>query len=204
MKVDHKKEILTYSAWRGKYTIVTVAPARFLMIDGSGDPNTATAYSDAIATLFPVSYALKFHSRSHLDRDYVVMPLEARWWSDDMATFTSARDKSRWRWTAMIMVPEWLTDADVEQARADVVAKGGAPQLDALRVEELDEGLCVQTLHVGPYDDEGPLLADLHDRFIPEHGLELTGVHHEIYLSDARRTAPEKLKTILRQPVSRR
>ena len=203
MKVDLKKQMATYDAPRGRFEIMTVPPMRYLAIDGHGDPNTAQAYADALACLYPVAYALKFLSKRELDRDYVVMPLEALWWSDDMATFTTARDKSRWRWTAMILVPDWIDDARVEAAVQAVRMKGGAPAIEELRVEALDEGLCVQTLHVGPYDAEGPVLEAMHDDFIPANGLRMTGRHHEIYLGDPRRTAPEKLRTILRQPVER-
>lgn len=201
MKVDLKKQIPVYSAPRDGFETVTVPPMRYLAVDGAGDPNTAQSYADALATLYPVAYALKFLSKRELDRDYVVMPLEALWWAEDMAAFTAARDKSRWRWTAMILVPEWLTDEHLGTAIERARAKGDAPSLQALRVETLDEGLCVQILHIGSYDDEGPVLARLHDQFIPAHGLRMSGRHHEIYLSDPRRAAPEKLRTILRQPV---
>ena len=173
------------------------------MIDGHGDPNTSDEYRRALETLYPVAYALKFLSKKELDRDYVVMPLEALWWADDMDAFTAARDKSQWDWTVMIVTPDWLSDEHFEAARDTVRRKGGAPALDALRLEALDEGLAVQTLHLGPYDDEGPVLDAMHHDFIPAHSLRMTGRHHEIYLSDARRTAPEKLRTILRQPVVR-
>lgn len=203
MKIDLKKELGLYAPRRGRFEVVTVPPLRYLMIDGHGDPNTSEQYRDALQTIFPLAYALKFLSKRELDRDYTVMPLEALWWAEDMASFTTARDKSQWDWTALNLIPDWITDDHVEQARAAVRSRGGAPALDALRVETLDEGLCVQTLHVGSYDDEAPVLAELHDVFIPESGLTMTGRHHEIYLSDARRTAPEKLRTILRQPVAR-
>lgn len=203
MKIDLKKELGLYAPRRGRFELVTVPPLRYLMIDGHGDPNTSEQYRDALQTIFPLAYALKFLSKRELDRDYTVMPLEALWWAEDMASFTTARDKSQWDWTALNLIPDWITDDHVEQARAAVRSRGGAPVLDALRAETLDEGLCVQTLHVGSYDDEAPVLAELHDVFIPESGLTMTGRHHEIYLSDARRTAPEKLRTILRQPVTR-
>ena len=119
------------------------------------------------------------------------MPLEALWWSDDMEAFTTGRDKSRWDWTVMILVPDWLTRDHVAAAKAAVEPNGNTA-LGALRFETLDEGLAVQTLDVGPYDDEAPVLADLHDDFIPANGLRMTGRHHEIYLSDPRRAAPEK------------
>jgi hypothetical protein len=199
-KVDLKKEIASYAARRGEFTVIDVPPLRYLMIDGRGDPNTASAYADAIATLYPVAYALKFASKRRSERDYVVPPLEAMWWADDMTAFTTRRDKDRWSWTAMILVPCWLGEDDVAQARETVAEK--APALDALRFDELGEGRCVQTLHVGPYDEEAPVLEELHERFLPARGLRMTGRHHEIYLSDARRTAPEKLRTILRQPVA--
>ena len=201
MKVDPKRQISTYTAPRGAFEIVTVPPMRYLMIDGHGDPNERGQYEDALTTLYPVAYNLKFLSKRELDRDYVVPPLEALWWGDDMAAFTTARDKSRWDWTVLSLVPDWIEDAHVDEARATVAGTGGAPRLDVLRVQRLDEGRCVQTLHVGPYDAEGPVLERMHDEFIPAHGLRLTGRHHEIYLSDPRRAAPEKLRTILRQPV---
>lgn len=139
-------------------------------------------------------------SKRELDRDYVVPPLEGLWWAADPELFTTRRDKSAWQWTLMILVPEWLSADHVDRAREAAGATGVDGARD-VRFETLDEGLSVQTLHVGSYDDEAPVLAELHDRVIPERGLRMTGRHHEIYLSDARRTAPEKLRTILRQPV---
>lgn len=202
MKIDLKKQIPSYTAPRGRFEIVTVPPLTFLMIDGRGDPNASAAYADALATLFPIAYALKFFSKRELDRDYTVMPLEALWWADDMDTFTTARDKSQWSWTLMNLVPDWITVEHVDIARQAVRKKGGAPVLDMLRLKMLDEGQVVQILHIGSYDDEAPVLNELHSEFIPAHSLRMTGRHHEIYLSDPRRTASDKLKTILRQPVS--
>jgi len=197
MKTDLKKQIASYRARRGVFDIVEVPPLRYLMIDGHGDPNSQP-YADAVSTLFPIAYRLKFMSKNELDRDYVVMPLEAQWWSENMAAFTSDRDKSRWDWTAMMLVPDWITEDQLQQARATAA---GAPALDRLRLETLAEGRCVQTLHLGPFDEEGPILEQLHSEFIPAQGLRMTGRHHEIYLSDIRRTDPSKLRTILRQPV---
>ena len=201
MKVDFKAEIATYAARRGTFAVVTVPPMQMLMIDGHGDPNTSAAYRDALATIFPVAYRLKFLSRGDLGRDYTVMPLEALWWSDDMDAFTRARDKSRWRWTLLNMVPGWITSDHLATASDAVARKAGAPLLDAVRLERFDEGLSVQTLHVGSYDDEAPVLDAMHHEFIPAQSLRMTGRHHEIYLSDARRTPAHKLRTILRQPV---
>ncbi|WP_311212532.1 MULTISPECIES: GyrI-like domain-containing protein [unclassified Arthrobacter] len=201
MKSDFKKEIRTYSARHGEFSVVTVPTLQFLMIDGHGNPGTAQAYKDALTTLYPVAYKLKFFSKNELGKDYGVMPLEGLWWADDMESFTSARDKSRWDWTLMNMVPDWITPEHFDAAREVVAQKGEAPALDALRLEPLEEGMSVQTLHVGPYDAEGPVLEEMHSSFIPGNSLAMTGKHHEIYLGDVRRTAPEKLKTILRQPV---
>lgn len=202
-KVDLKKQLPTYTARRGRFDLVEVPPLTYLAVDGHGDPNVAPAYTAAVSSLYPLAYALKFLSRTQLGRDYTVMPLEGLWWSSDMDAFTSDRDKSRWDWTLLVLTPDWLTAEHVETARETVARKGGAPRLDEVRLERLEEGLCVQTLHVGPYDAEGPVLDALHHEFVPAHGLHLTGKHHEIYLGDARRTAPERLRTILRQPVTR-
>ncbi|MGR0161398.1 GyrI-like domain-containing protein [Paenarthrobacter nitroguajacolicus] len=201
MKIDFKKQIPSYTAKHGQFAVVTVPTLQFLMIDGHGDPNSAQSYRDALATLYPVAYKLKFFSKTELAQDYTVVPLEALWWSDDMESFTSARDKSRWDWTLMNMVPDWITQDHLGIAVEGIAKKGDAPLLEALRLEPLNEGLCVQTLHIGPYDQEGPVLEEMHNKFIPGKSLLMTGRHHEIYLGDPRRTAPEKLKTILRQPV---
>jgi hypothetical protein len=201
MKVDLKNDIASYRARVGTFSVVDVPPLRYLAVDGAGDPNTAAAYGEAVSTIFAVAYRLKFFSKRELDRDYVVMPLEALWWSDDMATFTAGRDKTRWSWTALNLIPEWIAEDQVARALSEADA-ASVPAGSHLRLETLAEGRCVQTLHVGPYDAEGPALAEMHDEFIPSRGLRMTGRHHEIYLSDVRRTAPAKLRTILRQPVA--
>lgn len=201
-KVDFKS-LDAYQARVGEVRTLDVPPLQYLAIDGHGDPNSSEEYAGALAALYPVAYTLKFASRRELGRDYVVMPLEGLWWADDMAAFTVARDKSRWSWTLLIMAPDWVDDAMRARAVAQVAAKGDPPQrLVDLRLQRLAEGRCVQTLHVGPYDDEGPVLARLHDEVLPAQGLRPTGRHHEIYLSDPSRTAPERLRTILRQPVA--
>jgi hypothetical protein len=203
VKTDFKKTLDCYRARAGEFRVVEVPRLQYLMVDGHGDPNTAPEYADALAALYPVAYKLKFASRHDLDRDYVVPPLEALWWASDMAAFTTARDKSRWDWTAMLMVPDWITSQMVDDAVAKVAAQGRAARLAELRLQALDEGTSVQTLHVGPYDAETETLADLHHEFIPGRGLRMTGRHHEIYLSDPRRVDPARLRTILRQPVER-
>lgn len=177
---------------------------QYLMVDGHGDPNTAPAYAAAVEMLYPLAYTVKFASKRDLERDYVVPPLEALWWADDMSSFTAARDKSAWHWTVMLMTPDWITPDLVYRAIQTVATKHPDKAFTDARLATLDEGTCVQTLHIGAYDDEAATLAAMHDRFIPENGLRMTGHHHEIYLSDPRRVASEKLRTILRQPVEPR
>lgn len=201
-KIDFKKTLDSYRAARGRFRILDLPDMQYLMIDGHGDPNTSAAYADALAALYPVAYKLKFLSKRELDRDYVVPPLEGLWWADDMDAFTVARDKSRWDWTMMLMVPEWIDGDLFATAVEQAGAKDRPARLDDVRLEALAEGQCVQTLHVGSFDDEGPVLERLHDEFIPDNGLRVTGKHHEVYLSDARRVARDKLRTILRQPVT--
>ena len=198
---DFKKELKhLYRPSAKEFVVVDVPPMKFLMIDGHGDPNTAQEYQDAVEALYAVSYKLKFVSKKELGKDYVVPPLEGLWWAEDMETFTTARDKSAWDWTMMIMQPEWITQEMVEEA-VKQVEKKGLPALSKLRLETYREGLAVQILHIGSYDDEGPTMAKLHNEFIPANGYQEAGKHHEIYLSDPRKVAPEKLKTVLRQPV---
>lgn len=201
-KTDFKRTLDAYQARRGKFRLVDVPTMQYLMIDGRGDPNTSPDFDRAVRALYPVAYKLKFASKRDLDQDYVVPPLEGLWWADDMDAFTAARDKSRWDWTMMIMTPDWIDHAMFASA-VERAGAGNRPQgLDDVRLETLHEGRCVQTLHVGPFDDEAAVLAQLHEEFVPDNELRLTGKHHEIYLTDFRRTAPDRLRTILRQPVA--
>ena len=200
-KIDFKKTLDSYQAKRGVFRLVEVPPLHYLMIDGHGDPNTSPAFAEAIETLYPIAYKLKFASKQGLGRDYVVPPLEGLWWADDMDAFSN-RDKSQWDWTLLLLVPDWIDQAMVDAAVEQVAAKDPPARLGDVRFDLLDEGLCVQTLHIGSFDDEGPVLQKLHEEFIPNQGLTPTGHHHEIYFSDFRRTAPDKLRTLLRQPVA--
>lgn len=201
-KVDFRRLLDSYRARRGEFRLLTVPPRTYLMIDGLGDPNTSAEFAAAVGALYPVAYALKFASRKQVARDYAMPPLEGLWWAEDMDAFTSSRDKTRWRWTLMILTPEWATENLVSGA-VDALGKRKEPpaRLADVRWEALDEGLCVQTLHVGSFDDEADVLRHMHDVVIAGQRLELTGTHHEIYLSDARRVAPDRRRTILRQPV---
>ncbi|GAA1754248.1 GyrI-like domain-containing protein [Streptomonospora arabica] len=200
-KTDFKQSLDAYQAKRGRFRIVDVPDTQYLMINGHGDPNTSPAFAEAVGALYPVAYKLKFASKRDLGRDYVVMPLEGLWWAGDMDSFTTSRDKSRWDWTLMIMVPDWI-DRRMFAAAVEQAGAGNHPaRLGDVRLESLSEGRCVQTLHVGSFDDEADVLARMHHEFIPDNGLRMAGTHHEIYLSDLRKAAPEKLRTILRQPV---
>ena len=191
-----------YAPKRNDFAIVDVPTLAFLMVDGHGDPNTATAYREAVEALFATSYAVRALAKARLERVHTVGPLEGLWSAADMDTFRT-RDKSAWDWTMMIVQPEWITAEMVDEALAAARRKADRPGLEYVRFEEYAEGRSVQILHVGSYDDEAPTLARLHAQFLPAHGLVPTGRHHEIYLSDARRTEPARLRTILRQPIRR-
>ena len=199
-KLDLKRELPCYRAQRDAPQLVDVPDLQYLMIDGHGDPNTPT-YIAAVSALYPVAYALKFASKRG-GRDHVVMPLEGLWWAEDMGAFTTRRDKTRWAWTLLIMVPDWITTEAFGAAVGQVGAGRRSERLADVRLETLSEGRCVQALHVGSYDDEAPLLRHMHDEFIPAHGLRRVGRHHEIYLGDHRRVEPARRRTILRQPVT--
>ncbi|WP_375173982.1 GyrI-like domain-containing protein [Pseudooceanicola sp.] len=197
-KLDVKKtEKPLYSGRNGTWEEITVPPMTYLTATGQGDPG-GEVFAAAVEALYSHAYPLKFESKA-AGQDYVVPPLEALWWADDPADFV-AGNRARWQWKAMVRVPVPVTEAMLSAARAKAAKKLGdaAPEV---RLEEIDEGLCLQCLHVGPYADEAPVLARLHDEIMPSRGLTFGQPHHEIYLGDPRRTAPEKLRTLLRQPV---
>lgn len=197
---DIKKELKPFYAPRNtEWEIVDVPPARYLGVDGAGDPNTEQSYKDAVEALYSVAYTIKFAQKDR-DRPFTVGPLEGLWWAADPAAFVK-RDKASWSWTMLISQPPWITQADIDDAKRAALAKKKLPTIDRVRVVELAEGPSAQLLHTGSYDDEAPKLADLHGRFFAEYGLDFNGLHHEIYLSDSRRTQPAKLKTVVRQPV---
>ena len=199
-KTDFKKEWKhLYRPSAKEFVVVDVPPMNFLMIDGHGDPNTAQEYQDAVEALYGVAYKLKFMSKKEKGMDYIVPPMEGLWWVENMEEFTT-ESKSAWDWTMMIMQPEWITQEMFEEALKQVEKKKNPPALSRLRLAVYHEGLAVQIMHIGPYDAEAPTIARMHT-FIDENGYEPAGKHHEIYLGDPRKVAPEKLKTVLRQPV---
>lgn len=200
-KIDYRRELKElYAPPKDAPVIVDVPEMTFLMVDGSGDPNTAEAYRQAVEALFAVSYAIKFAVKQGRRVDYGVMPLEGLWWVEDMSTFT-VDDKSAWSWTAMSMQPVEIDEGLVREAVSSAVGKKALPAAARLRLERFREGAAAQVMHIGPYAEEKPTIDRLHS-FIAGEGYQRTGKHHEIYLTDARRTAPEKLKTIIRQPIA--
>ncbi len=180
---------------------VDVPPLRFLMIDRHGDPDTSPAYAEAVEALFSVSYTARFMlKRGTSGIDYAVMPLEGLWWADDHAVF-AANDRARWHWTMMILQPDFVEAGVLAAAMAQVRERKGLAAVERLRVEVFSEGRCAQVLHVGPFTDEGPTIERVH-AFIAGRGARLAGKHHEIYLSDVRRAAPSKWRTVIRQPMA--
>ncbi|WP_369138310.1 GyrI-like domain-containing protein [Modestobacter versicolor] len=189
-----------YAPRPGRFDLVDVPEMGFLAVDGHGDPNTSAAYREAVEALYVTSYAVRAVVREALGRVHTVAPLEGLWSAADWTVFRT-REKAAWDWTMMIGQPDWVTAATVDEALARDRARQ-LPALGLVRLERFTEGRSAQVLHVGPYDDEGPVLQRLHEEFLPAHGLVPVGRHHEVYLSDARRTAPARLRTVLRQPVA--
>ncbi|MEM9480442.1 MAG: GyrI-like domain-containing protein [Verrucomicrobiota bacterium] len=199
-KIDVKKQLPhLYKVSRKEVVEVNVPPPRYLMIDGAGDPNTSPAYTRAVEALFSVSYVTKFAvKRGPLAIDYGVMPLEGLWWADDWSLF-EATDKSKWQWTMMILQPDFVPEEEIRDAIEQVIEKKGLETAKELRLEVFHEGRSAQILHVGPFSEEGPTIKRVHE-FIDTRSSK-RGKHHEIYLSDVRRAAPENWKTIIRQPM---
>ena len=200
-KIDLKKELKHLYLPSAKEVVqVDVPTFQFLMIDGEGDPNTSQEYAQAVEALFSASYTSKFLIKKGPQAiDYAVMPLEGLWWADDMSAF-SADDKSKWKWTMMIMQPDFVKLEVLHSAIAEVKRKNTSPSVSKLRIEKFTEGSCAQVLHVGPFSEEGPTIQKVHD--FTNSKSSLTGKHHEIYLTDIRRADPAKWKTIIRQPMN--
>jgi hypothetical protein len=199
-KVDLKKDFKNlYNPSSKEIESVKIPKMNFLMIDGMGDPNTSKEYMDSIETLYSVSYSIKFIVKKGKAIDYVVMPLEGLWWMDDMNKF-SIENKDKWKWTSMIMQPDFINKEFFEEAIKQVKIKKKLIMLPRVRFESFNEGLSVQIMYIGPYSAEAPAIERLH-KFIKDKGYKLRGKHHEIYLSDPRKTASEKIRTVIRQPV---
>ncbi len=198
-KIDLKKQLKSlYSPSAREVSEVKVPAMNFIMIDGKGDPNKAPQFQAAIEALYPVSYAIKFDFKKNHDIDYPVMALEGLWWADNMDDFVSG-NRDNWLWTLMIMQPDFVTEEIYKQNLQAVKKKKNLPALEKLRFEKFDEGCAAQIMHIGPFSEEGENIVKIHE-FIKDRSGKITGKHHEIYLSDFRRVAPEKMKTVLRQP----
>ncbi len=199
VKIDFKKEMKhLYNPSKKDFSIVDVPSMNFLMLDGHGDPNNNPKYQEVMDALYAMAFAIKFALKPQ-GVEYVVPPLEGLWWMENMAEFSLER-KDDWDWSMMVMQPEWVTPELYEAARADVLRKKNPPALAKMRFENYHEGLSVQIMYIGPFADEGPTIARMHG-YIEAEGYEPNGKHHELYLSDPRRTAPERLKTVIRQPI---
>jgi hypothetical protein len=203
-KIDYKKEFKSLYNPPSKEVVVVDVPAfNFVMVDGKGDPNTSQEYREAVEALFAVSYALKFMVKKGKSAvDYGVLPLEGLWWADDMNSFV-AGNKATWKWTAMIMQPNVVTEALFHEAVEQTVEKKDLPAVPKLRIEAFNEGLSAQIMHIGPYAAEQPTVEKIHN-YIKANGYEFNGKHHEIYISDPRKAAPEKMKTVVRQPMKKK
>jgi len=199
-KIDYKKELKDlYKPSAKKVDILDVPEMNFIMIDGAGDPNTSQEFQEAVEALFSISYTLKFMvKKGVLGIDYGVLPLEGLWWTDDISQF-NIENKDNWKWTLMIMQPEYATRELFHEAVEQVKRKKNLPALPKVRFEAFSEGKAAQIMHIGP-SEEGLTVEKVHN-FIKESGFNLAGKHHEIYLSDIRKAAPEKWKTIIRQPI---
>jgi hypothetical protein len=196
---DIEQELKRLYRARETPELVEVPSLSFLMIDGQGDPNTSTSFQDAVQALYAVSYTLKFMLKRAGEPAYRIGPLEGLWWAEEMTSFV-LEDKGAYQWTLMIRQPVELTADLLERVVGEVERKKQLPAVRHLRLERFTEGWAAQVLHVGPYAAEAPTIAKLH-AFIDAHGFAMRGKHHEIYLGDPRRSAPERLKTIIRQPV---
>ena len=198
-KIDLKKRYRDLFSARRTPRLVEVPRLSYFMIDGQGPP-AGEAFQTAIQALYSTAYTLKFALKAAGRTDFVAPPLEALWWSADPRAFEENR-RGVWHWTLMLMLPEHVGNADLQAALATLERKRKRAQAhDQIRLATLEEGRAVQALYVGPYDDMGPAVDQLR-AFADSHGYRQVGRHHDIYLSDPNRTAPEKLKTILRRPV---
>ena len=202
-KVDFKKSMKDFYLPNAKEVVLVEIPEmQFLMIDGIGSPGDSQEYLDALAALYPVAFKTKFLSKAK-GKDYVVPPLEGLWWADNMKDFTEG-NRDKWKWTMMIMQPEWITQEIINEAMESTIEK--KPELknkiSKLRLEKYKEGKVAQIMHLGPYSEEGPTVEKVH-KFIESQGGTFDGhnkKHHEIYLSDPRKAKPENMKTVIRQP----
>ncbi|MBI2936572.1 MAG: GyrI-like domain-containing protein [Thaumarchaeota archaeon] len=198
-KIDLKKDLKRFYSAATEPSVIDVPSAKFLTVVGQGEPG-GSLYQKGVEALFTAAYTLKFQEKSE-GRDFTVMGLEGLWWWDPPATSIEQVPRELIQWKSMIKQPDFVTGEMASKAKASARKRGkGGDLLDQVVLEEFHEGLCVQIMHIGPYSEEGRSIAKL-SSFIEENNLRMRGHHHEIYLSDPRRTAPEKIKTIIRHPI---
>jgi len=195
--VKERKDL--YTPPKGRFVLVDVPEIPFLRVEGQGSPGSSPGFQEAIGALYSVAYTLKFTSKKERGLDWKVAPLEGLFSTGEAGALQMGAEQG-WRWTLLLPQPEFVTREEVAHAIEAAAQKKPNPALVRLRLEVLREGLCIQTLYVGAYADEGPMIAALH-AFIADQGYRAVGKHHEIYLSDPGRTAPERLRTVIRQPV---
>ncbi|MBX3144579.1 MAG: GyrI-like domain-containing protein [Trueperaceae bacterium] len=204
-KLDLKRELKhLYAPSAKQISVVDVPTLSYLTVDGRGDPNTTAAYAEAVEALFSLSYAIKFAVKKSRGQDYAVMPLEGLWWSDDLSVFTSgdrSQGRSLWQWRMMILQPDLVTEELFRAVSQDLADRKQLPALKLVELTAFSEGSSAQVLHVGPFSEEGPTIERLHQHIL-DLGYELSGKHHEIYLSDIRKADPARWRTVIRQPFA--
>jgi hypothetical protein len=198
-KLDLRKTLHQfYAPPVGEVEVIQVPPMKYIMVDGAGSPESPS-FQQGIGAIYNLAYTMKFRQKKLLKKDYNVMALEGLWGSNGKFDLS---DRDSWHWTLMIVQPDFVTDRMFADTRLEVREKKNPPGLERARFETFDEGLCIQTMHVGPYSSEPKTIAML-EAYAKEHGYRMVGRHHEIYLGDPRRAAPSKLRTIIRHPVAR-
>ena len=199
-KIDLRKQLKPFYSSLTKPNIIDVSSANFLMMAGRGEPG-GEVYQAALNALYSVAYTVKFKSKAD-GTDFNVMGLEGLWWLDDPEASFEKVPREEWNWKSMIRQPDFVTADMVEESKREAKEKKDLEDIGRVVLEEFHEGLSAQIMHIGPYSEEGGTIEILH-RFIEENGYKMRGYHHEIYLSDPRRAAPEKLKTIIRHPIEK-
>lgn len=203
-KLDLKKQFPEFYNPSKEPHITEIPEMKFFMVDGRGYPNDNPLYKEAMQLLYGASFSLKMKIIKPTGKDYVVPPLEGLWWADDMSVFTKdyMKRKDEWKWTSMIRIPDFVTQELIEKGLDAFKESKNPRNFNKLRYQMYAEGTVVQVLHLGPYSEEGPIIEKMHE-YALDQGYILHMKHHEIYLSDPRRTKREKLRTVIRQPITR-
>ena len=198
-KLDLKKEEkLLYKVKQNEYKKIQCPKAKYLALDGEGNPNNNEEYQNIVCALYKMAYSLKMQYKKR-GKDFVVMPLAGEWWAEDMKDFCE-ENKENWKWTMMIQIPEFVENKDIEGFKEKFMNEGVSKYLKEIYLKEFEEREVFATLYIGAYRNEGDTIKNLHDA-IKDGGYKLTGKHIEIYLSDPRRVEESRLKTIIVQPA---